>query len=1014
MKHIILAAGFEFLNSKPTYQIHGSLVDDTSLKIQIENSCITPNNTTIVTDKLHEKADLPGGVNLVENNNAASHKNSRSLLLGLSEKPDETLVSYCDILCTKEDYSAISESDADICLLVSSDTNKFGLVHSINAKYTNYSREVVLFNVDGYCSSGRNISTKPTEHVAVFVGLLKLSKRATEGILDILKNSRFIEDLWISELVALLSEKGFSIEIKQASDPVSEVRKNAQIDEFIFKTKGITLKKLIPLIKECTIPRSHILSWSDWIENPEEQLVLIKNTFGNPFNLTVRSSASNEDGFLHSNAGAFESVLHIKTVEDLANAIEAVFASYNTDLAGEHVLVQNMVSNVVCSGVIFSKTLEQRAPYIVMNVSFGSETDIITSGSSNADTEVQYFNRIDLQKALENQPDFIRNTIKMVLEIERIVQSDELDIEFAVDNQNNIHLLQVRPLSSSALAERDIRPTEIDLIQGFEAALAKFKTSRFKFLGEWQHAIYSNITDWNPSEIIGNAPKALAYSLYKEIITDNIWAIQRSQFGYENLVGTKLMTRFLGRPYINAHASLASFIPKEIELETKRKLFRHYTFLLRTHPEFHDKVEFEICRTCMTTKWSVHHEELRQYEFTEAEISTIQGALQKITQSAFESIDDHYKPLTRLRKTQAKLIASEEITPFLLSKTLDELRNYGTLPFAHMARHGFVAMSILKDAVECNHLSERAFQEFFQKIETIGSEYTKDLARNDSSEEYLNYLVEKYGHLRPGTYDIASPRYDDDPEFFFSSVATGPADEGELTTGTWEEEKPHLARSLNSFGLSITPDELEQYLISAIEGREKAKWEFTKVLSLLLRKIKTTFEKHGLGVEYVSNLTLENIFHLLNNNFTTELSDLISEAVRSTTIAETWKLPDLLLMEADFYWYKDDGSAGNFVGHKEIISEVVLLKESSVKSDHCLDGKIVFIPSADPGFDWVFSKNIGGLITMFGGANSHMAIRCAEFGIPAAIGIGEENFNHYSKCQSLLLSPKDKVIRVNR
>ena len=41
-----------------------------------------------------------------------------------------------------------------------------------------------------------------------------------------------------------------------------------------------------------------------------------------------------------------------------------------------------------------------------------------------------------------------------------------------------------------------------------------------------------------------------------------------------------------------------------------------------------------------------------------------------------------------------------------------------------------------------------------------------------------------------------------------------------------------------------------------------------------------------------------------------------------------------------------------------------------------LENKIVLIENADPGFDWIFSHNIGGLITKFGGTNSHMAIRC--------------------------------------
>ena len=53
-----------------------------------------------------------------------------------------------------------------------------------------------------------------------------------------------------------------------------------------------------------------------------------------------------------------------------------------------------------------------------------------------------------------------------------------------------------------------------------------------------------------------------------------------------------------------------------------------------------------------------------------------------------------------------------------------------------------------------------------------------------------------------------------------------------------------------------------------------------------------------------------------------------------------------------------------------------------------LRGSILLISNADPGYDWIFSQGIVGFITNMG-ANSHMAIRAAELGIPAIIGAGE-------------------------
>ena len=66
-----------------------------------------------------------------------------------------------------------------------------------------------------------------------------------------------------------------------------------------------------------------------------------------------------------------------------------------------------------------------------------------------------------------------------------------------------------------------------------------------------------------------------------------------------------------------------------------------------------------------------------------------------------------------------------------------------------------------------------------------------------------------------------------------------------------------------------------------------------------------------------------------------------------------------------------------------------------------LAGSIVCIPSADPGFDWLFAYPIAGLITAWGGANSHMAIRAGELGIPAVIGTGEVRFRAWSSAHRL-------------
>ena len=102
-------------------------------------------------------------------------------------------------------------------------------------------------------------------------------------------------------------------------------------------------------------------------------------------------------------------------------------------------------------------------------------------------------------------------------------------------------------------------------------------------------------------------------------------------------------------------------------------------------------------------------------------------------------------------------------------------------------------------------------------------------------------------------------------------------------------------------------------------------------------------------------------------------------------------LPETITSIEDLYIYEKNISGGNFITQKIIHGKKFELKHiSNLKK---IENKILLIESADPGYDFIFSKKIKGLITKFGGQNSHMSIRSSELSLPAAIGVGEEIYN---------------------
>ena len=94
---------------------------------------------------------------------------------------------------------------------------------------------------------------------------------------------------------------------------------------------------------------------------------------------------------------------------------------------------------------------------------------------------------------------------------------------------------------------------------------------------------------------------------------------------------------------------------------------------------------------------------------------------------------------------------------------------------------------------------------------------------------------------------------------------------------------------------------------------------------------------------------------------------------------------------------------------KKISEDIVILSRNKKTS---LKNKIVVIENADPGYDYIFSHKIKGLITKFGGINSHMSIRCNELNLPAAIGIGEKKYREVIVSKKILLDCENNMLNV--
>ena len=117
----------------------------------------------------------------------------------------------------------------------------------------------------------------------------------------------------------------------------------------------------------------------------------------------------------------------------------------------------------------------------------------------------------------------------------------------------------------------------------------------------------------------------------------------------------------------------------------------------------------------------------------------------------------------------------------------------------------------------------------------------------------------------------------------------------------------------------------------------------------------------------------------------------------------------MITKKSDFYIASILISKANFITDKKIESQLFKLDKSQKTKK--IRNKIIVIENADPGYDWIFNFKIKGLITKYGGVNSHMAIRCAELNLTAAIGVGEKTFENLKYSNKIFIDPKNKILK---
>ena len=761
-------------------------------------------------------------------------------------------------------------------------------------------------------------------------------------------------------------------------------------------SKAETLKLInIKLKNSLKIPKFFFFEKKQFLLNKEK--IVKKIIFQFNKKVIIRSSSRKEDNSNYSNAGKYLSILNIDPTNQF-KLVESINRISEQLSNRDQIIVQEFLSNCKKSGVIFTKDKNTNAPYYFINYDTSGKTDLVTSGVKN----INIVNRV-VYKNYYKKNKFSKIISKAKL-LEKFFQDNRLDIEFAINNKNKFYLFQCRTLYKNRLLANNERINIDEYLINIEKKINHLKVKNPFLSGK--STLFSNMSDWNPAEMIGTKPKSLGLSLYKELITDKIWSEQRSLYGYKDVKPNKLLINLGGSPYIDLRTDLNSFLPKNLKKELEKKIINKCLYLVNKNKKLHDSIEFKVIPTCY---YFGIEKDLKKFNLLVNEEKDYIDKLKKLTIEIINNkfyLENQIRQNKKLKKIIERISSSKMNEISKIYFIIENCKKYGTLPFAGIARCAFIGKQILDSLINIDLISNSDANNFYNSINSISSKLNKDL-NNLTTKEFNK----KYGHLRPNTYSISSLNYKENFNNYFRKKNL-------FKTKNYKKYKidKKILKLFNTAfkkkNLEIKSERFFEFVEKSIVNRELSKFIFSKAIDEIFKNLITFGKKINIKRNDFEFVPINMILDSYNNLSLSKLEILLKKEIvqnkKKHKILNLISLPDVISNKEDIYYYEEILKNGNYITQNKIVGKTKYLKYNTNKNISNLKDKIIIIENADPGFDYIFTYGIKGLITKYGGANSHMAIRCLEMNIPAIIGIGQKKYSEIMKSNILSIDCMQK------
>ena len=645
----------------------------------------------------------------------------------------------------------------------------------------------------------------------------------------------------------------------------------------------------------------------------------------------VRSSGLNEDGSSKSYAGIFDSVLNVDR-DGLLDAVRKVrsslsggrVSSYGVE-SGERggIVVQKMVA-AEYAGVLFTEHPSETGSMLVELIE-GLGEALVSGTATPSSFRFGRFSGLALDEHCS--PIDLAPLVELGAEIEELFGSPQ-DIEWAY-HEGNFLILQARNVTTRVAENTGDRPgSAFELERKRLLELAAGDIAPGHHTGNTGEAVFHQ----NELSELLPRPTPLSFSLMQSLwepggSTD--LACRTLGIPYEaSEDGPALLTRVFGQLYINRN-------------EEKKRSARGPGLL----------ATFQLTRDA----WKLKRQFLDGF---------LPGYLQEL--KIREAID-----LSRLE-------TSDLLELFSQWKESLCTRTHVQVEIINIAAEFYMrsAERALKGKVPVLH----------NVPQTIVSSTMALLPAIKRGERDTADFLDVYGHRSPHDYELAAPRYSEDPGMLTNLVERSSSEDHPLPAGIEDGEQPPTSIAL------IAAERASQFQALKEEAKHHCLREFALLRRLLL-ELDQRLELQG-NIFY---LTLEEIENSRAGEAADQLLKLAESRKNEEDLFGKIELKTRLTLE-NLENLQPEGpeNGGERTQDHDLSGAVVAgnswalgaarVLHSPDEIDSFKEGEILVARFTDPSWTPVFSR-AAGLITEVGGHLSHAAILARELDVPAIVGV---------------------------